>query len=215
MRPVFGFLAILVFVRGIGCGSSKSDSSSQHQEASAAATPGVTHTALPEAAAVNSPAVREGAVEPEKAELANTTPPPPSVPEARQMQPAPSSAPESKPAEPVTAPAPPPPPRVPADGAQVFNKEKVTYTNPQGLMLAGIIYKPDGAGPFPAIVWNHGSERDPESGSQFDTIARQFVPAGYVVMAPEREGHSSSQGNYIVTSSTGSGSTTASWRPTS
>ena len=79
---------------------------------------------------------------------------------------------------------------------RLFNKQRVTYTN-DGLTLVGYIYKPDGAGPFPTVVWNHGSEPKPGDGPQFDSVAAIFVPAGYVVVAPMRRGHSDSQGTYI------------------
>jgi carboxymethylenebutenolidase len=78
----------------------------------------------------------------------------------------------------------------------LFNKERVTYTN-DGLTLVGYVYKPNGAGPFPTVVWNHGSEPKPGGGPQFDSVAAVFVPAGYVVVAPMRRGHSDSQGTYI------------------
>ncbi len=74
--------------------------------------------------------------------------------------------------------------------------QKVTYKNGD-LTLTAMLFKPAGPGPFPAVVWNHGSEQDPENGPQFDGIASVFVPAGYVVIAPERRGQSSSQGTYI------------------
>src|SRR6266550_6743637 len=77
-----------------------------------------------------------------------------------------------------------------------FNKQHVTYTN-GALTLAGYVYKPDGPGPFPTLVWNHGSEPNPGGGPQFDSVAAIFVPAGYVVVAPMRRGHSDSQGTYI------------------
>jgi len=77
-----------------------------------------------------------------------------------------------------------------------FNKQRVTYANGP-LSLVGYIYKPDGAGPFPTVVWNHGSEPNPGGGPQFDSVAAIFVPAGYVVVAPMRRGHSDSQGKYI------------------
>ncbi|MGE5099377.1 MAG: alpha/beta hydrolase family protein, partial [Deltaproteobacteria bacterium] len=70
------------------------------------------------------------------------------------------------------------------------------FTN-GALTLVGFIYKPDGAGPFPTVVWNHGSERNPVGGPQFDSVAAIFVPAGYVVVAPTRRGHGASQGKYI------------------
>jgi dienelactone hydrolase len=52
--------------------------------------------------------------------------------------------------------------------------------------LVGFLYQPEGEGPWPTLIWNHGSEKNPEAGPQFDTVASVFVPAGYVVFAPER-----------------------------
>jgi len=77
-----------------------------------------------------------------------------------------------------------------------FNKQRVTYPNGT-LKLVGYIYKPNGPGPFPTVVWNHGSEPNPGGGPQYDSVAAIFVPAGYVVVAPMRRGHSDSQGKYI------------------
>jgi carboxymethylenebutenolidase len=82
-----------------------------------------------------------------------------------------------------------------ADSA--FNKQRITFKNGD-LTLVGYLFRPDGAGPFPAVVWNHGSERNPGGGPQFDSVAAIFVPAGYVVFAPMRRGHSDSEGEYIV-----------------
>jgi carboxymethylenebutenolidase len=78
------------------------------------------------------------------------------------------------------------------------------------LTLTAFLYKPPGAGPFPAIVWNHGSgESQGTDGAVFQTpvqmereadgIAALFVKAGYVVIAPERRGQGESQGSYIQT----------------
>jgi carboxymethylenebutenolidase len=64
--------------------------------------------------------------------------------------------------------------------------------------LFGALYKPQGAGPFPALIWNHGSEKAPGAGPQFGSVASIFVPAGYVVFAPVRRGHGYSKGRYIV-----------------
>ncbi|HLY27325.1 MAG TPA: hypothetical protein VKQ72_13350 [Aggregatilineales bacterium] len=65
------------------------------------------------------------------------------------------------------------------------------------LTLVGFLYKPDGQGPFPGIIWNHGSEQNPGPGPEFDAVANIFVPAGYVVFAPMRRGHGLSEGEYI------------------
>jgi carboxymethylenebutenolidase len=78
-----------------------------------------------------------------------------------------------------------------------WSKERVTFKS-GSLTLVGFLFKPDGAGPFPALVWNHGSERNPGTMRQFDAVAAIFVPAGYVVFAPMRRGHGDSEGPYIM-----------------
>jgi carboxymethylenebutenolidase len=76
-------------------------------------------------------------------------------------------------------------------------KQRVAFKS-GGLTLAGFLFKPAGSGPFPAVVWNHGSEPNPGGGPQFDTVAGIFVPHGYVVFAPIRRGHRLSEGRYIT-----------------
>lgn len=63
------------------------------------------------------------------------------------------------------------------------------------LTLRGYLYEPEGAGPFPAIAWNHGSERDPGS---HDELGRFYTSAGYVFFAPHRRGHGLSPGEYSL-----------------
>ena len=75
--------------------------------------------------------------------------------------------------------------------------EKVTFES-DGLTLVGYLYHPEGTGPWPALIWNHGSEKDPGEGPQFGAVAAAFVPEGYVVFAPVRRGHGESEGEYIV-----------------
>jgi dienelactone hydrolase len=77
-----------------------------------------------------------------------------------------------------------------------FHKQRVTFAS-GSLTLVGYLYKPEGRGPFPALIWNHGSEPNPGAGPQFDSLAAIFVPAGYVVFAPVRRGQGDSQGAYI------------------
>jgi len=77
-------------------------------------------------------------------------------------------------------------------------KKRVAYKS-GSLWLEGYIFKPAGRGPFPAVVWNHGSEIRPGAGAQFDGIARVFVPRGFVVFAPTRRGHDESDGPYLNT----------------
>ena len=77
-----------------------------------------------------------------------------------------------------------------------YTKERVTFKSDK-LTLVGFLFKPDGQGPFPGLIWNHGSERSPGTTPQFDAVAAIFVPAGYVVFAPMRRGHGDSEGRYI------------------
>src|SRR5258708_19391955 len=81
--------------------------------------------------------------------------------------------------------------------ATFIAKERVTFRS-DDLTLVGYLFKPHGPGPFPAVIWNHGSERSPGQGRQFDSVAALFVPYGYVVFAPVRRGHDHSEGVYIV-----------------
>ncbi len=77
-------------------------------------------------------------------------------------------------------------------------KKRVAFKNGP-LWLEGYMFKPAGHGPFPVVVWNHGSENRPGAGAQFDNVARVFVPHGFVVFAPTRRGHDESDGPYLNT----------------
>src|SRR5262245_26356851 len=81
--------------------------------------------------------------------------------------------------------------------AAAMVKQAITFRS-AGLKLAGFLFKPQGTGPFPAVLWNHGSERAPGRGRQFDAAAEIFGRAGYVLFAPVRRGHDGSEGEYIV-----------------
>lgn len=63
------------------------------------------------------------------------------------------------------------------------------------LELKGFIWKPPGDGPFPALLWNHGSEKSPGS---VDSVAPHFVSKGYVFFVPHRRGQGRSPGPYIM-----------------
>jgi dienelactone hydrolase len=64
------------------------------------------------------------------------------------------------------------------------------------LTLHGFLYRPTGDGPFPAVVYNHGSEAMP--GDRRDE-AVFFVPHGFVLFVPHRrgQGRSGDVGEYI------------------
>lgn len=72
--------------------------------------------------------------------------------------------------------------------------QTVVYKNGD-LELRGFLYRPPGPGPFPAVVYNHGSEK---TLAYIDRLAVPFVERGYVFFAPNRRGHGRSPGPYIV-----------------
>jgi dienelactone hydrolase len=84
-----------------------------------------------------------------------------------------------------------------AQPSRAPSRERVTFTS-DNLTLVGFLFKPDGSGPFPGLIWNHGSEKSPGTMRQFDAVAAIFVPAGYVVFAPMRRGHGDSEGPYVM-----------------
>src|SRR5215468_1966294 len=80
--------------------------------------------------------------------------------------------------------------------AQAADPEYSTffYTN-DNLKLEGYFYKPAGEGPFPVVVYNHGSRAGSERRElPMLYIARVMVPAGYAVIVPERRGYGKSEG---------------------
>jgi len=75
-------------------------------------------------------------------------------------------------------------------------KPTVAYYMSNGLRLKAYVYKPDGPGPFPVYLWNHGSEADPS----FDkVIAKWWLDNGFAFYKPIRSGHGGNPGPYIVT----------------
>ncbi len=71
--------------------------------------------------------------------------------------------------------------------------EEVVFSS-GGAELHGFLWKPEGTGPFPAIVWNHGSEKLP--GSQ-PALAKFYTGHSYVFFVPHRRGQGRSPGDYI------------------
>jgi carboxymethylenebutenolidase len=79
--------------------------------------------------------------------------------------------------------------------------EEVTF--PSGkLELHGFIYKPEGTGTFPAILYNHGSERKP---GRKTALGELFARKGYIFFVPHRSGHGRSPYDVFVDSYYGQG----------
>jgi dienelactone hydrolase len=66
--------------------------------------------------------------------------------------------------------------------------------------LETTVFMPEGKGPFPLVVINHGKALgDPRFQSRYrpTLAARWFMQRGYIVVAPMRQGFSKSSGSYI------------------
>src|SRR4029434_8912983 len=80
-----------------------------------------------------------------------------------------------------------------ATGLGFPQQEVVTYES-DGLTLKAYLYKHQEKGPFPAYIWNHGSEKNPSDGRK---LARFWTDHGFVFFAPIRSGHGDNPGDYI------------------
>jgi len=81
-----------------------------------------------------------------------------------------------------------------------FSPEGEVVSFPSGeLTLKGVVYKPDGKGPFPAVLYNHGSAPGMLSKDAFAALGPVFVKRGWVFFGPYRRGQglSASAGPYI------------------
>ena len=82
-----------------------------------------------------------------------------------------------------------------AQGISVAQSKPEEVVFPSGgRELHGFLWKPEGIGPFPAIVWNHGSEKLPSSQP---ALAKFYTAHSYVFFVPHRRGQGRSPGDYI------------------
>jgi carboxymethylenebutenolidase len=75
-----------------------------------------------------------------------------------------------------------------------------TVTFPSGeITLHGVLYRPEGTGPFPAVIYNHGSAPGIMSEQAFAALGPVFASRGWVFFGPYRRGQglSASAGPYI------------------
>ena len=85
---------------------------------------------------------------------------------------------------------------------RALNESIVFVPHGAGVELETTIFKPDGAGPFPLALLNHGKEfGNPvlQPRSRYIVAARELVRRGYVVAIPMRGGFSKSSGRYVST----------------
>jgi carboxymethylenebutenolidase len=79
-------------------------------------------------------------------------------------------------------------------------QKKVTFPSGE-LVLHADLFKPDGSGPFPTVIWYHGGG-GPKPGLQDDPNAARIAPAftgrGYVLLYPHRLGYGRSPRHELV-----------------
>jgi dienelactone hydrolase len=72
----------------------------------------------------------------------------------------------------------------------------------RSLTLELVIYRPPGAGPFPTLVFHHGSTGNGDDPTLFrqtfssEAVAKSFADAGWMVLFPQRRGRGNSDGLY-------------------
>lgn len=63
------------------------------------------------------------------------------------------------------------------------------------LRIQAYLYRPQGAGPFPVVIYNHGTRDARERASvPFQYVGAMLTRAGYAVLVPERRGYGKSDG---------------------
>jgi carboxymethylenebutenolidase len=63
----------------------------------------------------------------------------------------------------------------------------VEFAAPANAKLYGYLYKPAGPGPFPAVLYNHGSDHYPKGSLQ--DLGKFYTEHGFVFFLPFRRGH--------------------------
>ena len=85
-------------------------------------------------------------------------------------------------------------------GTSATASETVTFNNGD-LVLHGLLYRPAGSGPFPAVLFNHGSAPGMLNTQAFDAIGPVITARGWAFFAPYRRGQGLSRdaGPYMAT----------------
>jgi dienelactone hydrolase len=88
-------------------------------------------------------------------------------------------------------------PQVPIDTRL---NETITFVKNDRLFAVDLevtLFKPDGTGPFPVLIINHGKEASNnrlQPRSRYPNVAREFLRRGYAIVIPMRQGFSNSGG---------------------
>jgi len=78
---------------------------------------------------------------------------------------------------------------------------EVTFRNEsQGLTLAGMLFVPEGEGPFPAVAVIHGAGTSVRDNGWYLSLAGYLQANGVVVLLPDKRGSEKSKGNWRTSS---------------
>jgi dipeptidyl aminopeptidase/acylaminoacyl peptidase len=79
--------------------------------------------------------------------------------------------------------------------------EEVRFDNPaQDLQLAGMLFLPEGEGPFPAVVVIHGAGSSQRANPWYLSLASYLQDNGIAVLLPDKRGSESSAGDWRTAS---------------
>jgi dienelactone hydrolase len=80
------------------------------------------------------------------------------------------------------------------------HREIVFRNSGQGLQLAGLLFIPDGKGPFPAAIVIHGSGSSDRGNGWYLALAQYLQRNGILVLLPDKRGSGKSEGRWQTAS---------------
>ena len=79
--------------------------------------------------------------------------------------------------------------------------QEISFQNPsQGIKLGGMLFVPDGEGPFPAAVIIHGSGTSRRDNRWYLTLTQYLQDNGVAVLLPDKRGSEQSEGDWRTSS---------------
>ena len=82
-----------------------------------------------------------------------------------------------------------------SDAPRSRSYEEVFYSS-GNLKIEAYVFKPQGNGPFPVVIYNHGSRPGNERVERpFAYVGKMLASGGYLVVVPERRGYGRSGGS--------------------
>lgn len=81
-----------------------------------------------------------------------------------------------------------------SEQAPFLKTEDIVFQSPDGASLAGTLVLPDGEGPFPAVVWTHGSGPDTRETMAYLSRAQLAASLGMAVLIYDKRGAGESTG---------------------